>query len=287
MKTMMKKAVLMMAILCIIGIPALATTVDKLVFVNVPSGAGNEDLAKFQPILDYVADTIGVEIEYMTVTDYAAVIQAMQFGYADMARLGPFQYVQAKILFGAIPIARDIKSNTSEPFYYTLILASSDSKWAQGTVTADDLRGHSIAYVSPTSTSGSLVPKTLLFDLGATDDTFSEIYFAGSHAAAISALANGMVDIACTNEFRYLKAIEAEVITEDDVTIMFKSDPIPTDPVVIRTGLGEEMVARLMTAWLTVPAEACEAFKLDGFAPVLDEDYAPIREIADALDLNP
>ena len=274
-------------IACVCIVVGVAKAADKLVFVNVPSGAGDEDLVKFQPILDYVAATVGIEIEYMTVTDYAAVIQAMQFGYADMARLGPFQYVQARILLGAIPIARDIKSNTGEPFYYTLILASSDSAWAQGTVTAEDLQGHSIAYVSPTSTSGSLVPKTLLFDLGATDDTFSEIYFAGSHAAAISALVNGMVDIACTNEFRYLKAIEAGVIAEDDVTIMFKSNPIPTDPVVIRPGLGEEMVARLMMAWLTVPAEACEAFKLYGFAPVLDEDYAPIRAIATALDLNP
>jgi len=244
-------------------------------------------MEKFQPILDYVAETAGISIKYMVVTDAASSIQALQFGHADMARLGPFQYVQARELMGAYPIARDIKSNTGEPFYYSLILAKAGYGFEDVDVTAENLRGLDIAFVSPTSTSGYMVPETMLTELGMTDADYGEIYFAGTHGTSILALANGVVDLACTNEFRYLMAIDEGVIAPEDVTIIMRSDPIPTDPILLRPGLDGELVARLMAAWLTVSPEACEAFKLDGFAPAIDEDYDPIRAIADVLDLNP
>lgn len=266
----------MLVLLCVPG-----QAVEELIFVNVPSGTTEEDIVKFQPILDHVADVAGVEIKYIVATDYSAVIQAMMFGHADMARVGPFEYVQARELFGAIPIACDVKSNTGTPFYYSFILARADLGLED--FAPEDLKGLNIAYVDPTSTSGYLVPKTMLVEIGLQDTDFNEIYFAGSHASAIIAFAQGMVDIACTNEFRYLKAIASGVITEDDVTIIMRSDPIPSNPVIIRPGLGEELVARLMVAWLTVPPEAAAPFKLDGFAVTLDERYDPIRDIAAAL----
>ena len=283
------KGIFVVAVLvgCVFLVVEIGKAADKLVFVNVPSSSGSEEMEMFAPILDYVAKTSGIDIEYKIVTDYAACIQALRFGYADMARLGPFQYVQARTLAGVFPIACDIKSNTGEPFYYSLILASTSTGLVAGEVTAEDLKGKTIAFVSPSSTSGYMVPETMLQKLGLVDDDFGEVYFAGSHSTSIAALANGMVDVCCTNEFRYLKAIESGAITEDDAVIIFRSDPIPTDPVVLRPGLGEETVARLVAAWLTVPAGACEVFALDGFALAMDEDYDPIRSIADTLDLNP
>jgi len=286
---MVWKGILVVAVLiaCVLFVVWVGKAADKLVFVNVPGSSGSEEMEMFVPILEHVSEVSGIEIEYKIVTDYAACIQALRFGYADIARLGPFQYVQARELAGVFPVARDIKSNTREPFYYSLILARASLDFVAGEVVARDLMGKTMAFVSPTSTSGYMVPETMLRELGLTDDDFNEVYFAGSHASSIAALANGMVDLACTNEFRYLKAIDAGVITPDDVTIIMKSEPIPTDPVVLRPGLGEETVALLTAAWLTVPATACEPFKLDGFAPAIDRDYDPIRAIADTLDLNP
>lgn len=294
--------VLMMAM----GAVAFAADPDRLVFVNVPSGTLEADLAEFQPILDHIEAVMGIPIEYKVVMDYAAVLQAMMDGWADMARLGPFQVVQAQDLFDGVVLACDIKSNTGEPFYYSLVLADPslgigipgeyypafrwltrqidtaprDLVWdiTGNAIDAGAFIGHTIAFVEPTSASGYMAPMATLGNHAA---DFDEVLFAGSHAASIIALANGTVDVACTNEFRLLKGLETGDITPDQYTIVLWSDPIPGNGIVIRPGWSDEFVARLRDAWLTVPAEVAGIFKLDGFAPAVASDYDPMRALSE------
>jgi len=260
---------------------------EELVFVNVPSGSAEDDVLAFQPILDHLSTQLEIPIEYVVATDYAAVLQAMLYGHADMARVGGFTYIQGEVLFGAIPIACDIKTNTHMPYDYAYVLARPGLGLEPETVSPEDLAGLRIAYVDPTSTSGCLVPKITLINFGVTDEDFSEIYFAGSHDAAILALANGTVDLACCNDFRLEKNLAAGNIAEGQYVILLRSDPIPTNPIIVRPGLGEGFIAALTGAWLTVPPEACAPFKLDGFAPITPTTYDLIRALVETFDLEP
>ena len=282
-----KRLGLLLAVL-LVGFAVFAVaTPTELVFVNVPSGSAEDDVLRFQPILDHLSESLGVPIRYVVATDYASVLQAMLYGHADMARVGGFTYVQGEALFGAFPVARDIKANTGQPYDYSYVLARPELGLDPETLTPEDLAGLTIAFVSPTSTSGCLVPKWTLMEFGVDEGAFAEVFYAGSHDAAILALANGTVDLACCNDFRLEKNLTAGNITQDQYVIALQSLPVPTNPIIVRPGLGEEFIAALTGAWLTVPAEVCAPFKLNGFTAVTPTSYDVIRALAEAFDLAP
>jgi len=260
---------------------------SELTFVNVPSGSSSDDVEAFRPILAWVSDQLGIPVKYVVATDYAAVLQAMRFGFADLARVGAFNVVQAEALFGASALVVDVKANTHQPFDYALILARTDLGIQSGSATADQLRGLRLAYVDPTSTTGGLVPRMMLQRLGLKDEDFSTVYYAGSHDAAIIALAQGTVDLACCNDFRLGKNLAAGNIADGQFVVALQSDPIPTNAVIVRPGFAPEFLARLTAAWLSVPKEACAPFALDGFASAAPDPFGVIRQIVDELDYAP
>lgn len=292
----MKRALSVVILVCILiavcavlasGEDEAASDPTQLVFVNVPSGSAGDDVAMFQPILDSLAATLGIPIQYIVATDYSAVLQAMRFGHADMARVGAFNFIQAEALFGAAALVVDVKSNTHQAFDYALILARPDLGIQSESATADQLRGLRLAYVDVTSTTGGLVPRMMLKRLGLEDKDFAEVYYAASHDAAILALAHGTVDLACCNDFRLEKNLASGNIAEGQYVIALRSDPVPTNAVIIRPGFSPEFIARLQAAWLAVPLEACTAFGLDGFAVVTADAFSVIRSIVNELDYAP
>lgn len=277
----LKSVILGVLVAALMGCTALGMTIR---FVNIPSGTMDSDIVEFQPILDFVEGYVqdagfDVEIEAIVVMDYSAAIQAMLHGHAEMCRFGPAQYVllQRESGGGVVPLARDVKGKTGLPFYNTMIIARADSE-IPGICSClvNDL---TIAFVDETSTSGYLVPQVTLGKLGLSQDDFAEIYFAGSHEASIIAVWEGHVDIACTNEYRYGLAIDSGTIVESEMSVLAVSDPIPTNPIVVSDSLDPDLIAALQDAWLAVPNEVAAGFGLAGFAPVIDADYNPIRDL--------
>lgn len=69
--------------------------------------AGGRKLTrKFQPLGRYLEEKIGMKIQFVPVTDYAAVVKALATRKLDMAWLGGFTFVQARLRTGAIPLVQ-------------------------------------------------------------------------------------------------------------------------------------------------------------------------------------
>ena len=254
---------------------------ESLTLVVIPSEESKATKECFTPFVDYLSQELGMEIHLLLVADYTAVIEAMKYGYADIARFGPFSYVLATQEADVEAIAAGVKANTGQATYHALIITKSDS----GIASIEDLDGATFAYVDISSTSGYLLPATQ-FKLR--DVEPSEVLFAGSHPAVIEAVRNGSVDAGAIADNRWYTALAEGVIEEGELDIIWESDPVPNIPITVLKSMDSELKAKLLQALLAVPPEIIEAQGVNeiGYAKIFDSDYDVIREVQEYLGLT-
>ena len=76
---------------------ALAQPAGVLRVSAIPDEAPTELQRKFKPLGDYLKKETGLDVQFIPVTDYAAVVEGLATNKLDLAWLGGFTYVQAKI----------------------------------------------------------------------------------------------------------------------------------------------------------------------------------------------
>lgn len=247
-----------------------------LIYVELPAEDAASTREDWQPLMDYLSDQLGRTVELKTVTDYAAVVEALKYGHADIARFGPSGYVLAEKEVDIISIASVANDDGSLMSYRSYIVAR------PGLTT---LEGATLAYVDIGSTSGYLVPATYIKKQGI---QLGETVFAGSHPAVIEAVKNGSVDAGATCDTRWLSAIEQDVIEADELVILWQSDPMPRGAIVVRAELPESLRTAIQDAFLSAPPEIVKQCNLqnDRFGPAPPDVYEPFREIQKYIGLT-
>ena len=284
----MKKWVigLLVALLLLAGTMGLAKDPEVLRWVLIPAEEAALELELFGPIGEYLEEVLGIPVEITICSDYTAVVQAMKFGHAEMARFGPFNYVLATTQTEVEALVRGVKKSTGKDAYYSLIITHRRSDIES----LEDLKGGTFAFVDPASTSGGLVPSTELIKAGFDLETdLAETFYAGSHGAAILAVKGRKVDAGAVADNRLLDAIESGAIKEWEIVVIHRSPPICNSPIAVASELSEELKAKISKAFINMPKDLALNYgtKCLGFVEAKDEDYDPIREIAEALGLHP
>ena len=74
----------------------------------IPDESPTELQRKFKPLGDYLKKETGLDVQFTPVTDYAAVVEGLASRKIDLAWLGGFTFVQAKLRTGggAVQIGR-------------------------------------------------------------------------------------------------------------------------------------------------------------------------------------
>src|SRR5262249_57461806 len=96
--------------------------------------------------------------------------------------------------------------------------------------TVSDLKGHTIAFSDPGSTSGNLFPRYALLKAGLNPDSDVKIQFAGSHTASLLALVNGKVDAGEVNSQQQATAEAANQFDTPKFRPIWRSPPLPNHP---------------------------------------------------------
>src|SRR5574342_7313 len=136
---------------------------------------------------------VGVPIRVTVASDYAAVIEALRNRTADLAFVHPAGYVLANREAKAKIVVQNLWHGKRT--FTSRIFVRKDS----GLKTLEDLRGKTIAFVDPASSSGYIYPMVMLIKRGLVKkgdpkSFFREVLFAGAHDAGMRALLNGHVD---------------------------------------------------------------------------------------------
>jgi len=257
---------------------------DKLTIGLIPSEDSQAMIESSKQVLDDLQAKIGMPVVPFVATDYNGIIEALRSGKLDVAYLGPFSYVLATSVAEVEAFSVAVTKKTGQSAYKSVILARKDS----GIHSLADLKGHTFAFVDPSSASGHLFPKAGLEQAGFAPDTlFKRVIFSGSHDASILAVENKKVDAAAVADRIFASAVAKGVVKQDDFEIVWSSKPIPESPMVWRKALDPELKKKVADALASIKDVPWgDQGVLNGFQPTTDASYDVVRDTAKVLDLD-
>jgi phosphonate transport system substrate-binding protein len=269
---------LLSAIICLIVQPGYADSSQEAIKVTIiphRSNLGNEEV--YSRLFAEMEKETGLKFVWVGSKSYDDVILKIKSGVAQIGYVGPFAYVAAQDSFGVKLICRSLNDDGLE-FYNSMIITRKDS----GIRRIEDLKGKTIAFTDPKSTSGYLFPLAQLLKEGIALTDFSDVKFLKKHANSLLAVQKGHVDAGATS-YTALKKVDVDM---DDLRIIWKSEPIYRGPWIASTGLSEEVFSRIQAAMLKIGEPGrpesemvFEELTTKGFIEAKDSDYDNVREV--------
>jgi phosphonate transport system substrate-binding protein len=214
-------------------------------------GGENETdrLGRFGAYRQLLEDTFKVPVRLFPASDYAGVLQAFSAAQIEMASLGSSGYAGAWLdTNGGIEPLVVPEENDGSIAYVSVMVTRTDS----GIANLEQMRGKTLAWADPNSTSGYLIPRFALRRAGINPESgpyFARTGFAGGHEQAVVAVlqrqydaavtwASGQGDVAQGYSRGNLRAmVEKGMLNMGDLRILWTSDPIPNGPLAARTAL--------------------------------------------------
>ena len=231
------------------GLPGHAQTATTLRVSAIPDEAPTELQRKFKPLGEYLKKETGLDVQFTPVTDYAAVVEGLATNKIDLAWLGGFTYVQAKLRTngGALPIVQ----RAEDEKFTSKFIVPADSK----AKTLTDLRGTTFAFGAPSSTSGHLMPRHFLLLAGIDPEKdFKTVAFSGAHDATVAFVASGRAEAGVLNASVMEKLIESGNPNAGKVRVLATTAPYYDYNWTVRPGLDAATTKKLTGAFLKLDA---------------------------------
>ena len=251
----------------------------------IPDEAPTELQRKFAPLGAYLEKETDMKVSFVPVSDYAAVVESLATGKLDLAWLGGFTYVQAKVRTKdtAIPIVQRAEDAV---FTSKFITADPDIK------SLADLKGKTFAFGAPSSTSGSLMPRYYLLQAGLNPEKdFRNVAYSGAHDATVAFVGAGKAQAGVLNTSVWDKLVETGKVDTTKVRV-FATTPTYYDyNWTVRGDLDPALVKKLTDAFLKLDpnnpeqAQIMQLQRASKYIPTSKQNYAGIEEAAQAAGL--
>jgi phosphonate transport system substrate-binding protein len=286
-----RKLLIAAAVLTITGGAAQAQSwkaqYPELTFAVVPAENASGVSDRYAPFMVYLSKELGVPVKLRIANDYAAVIEGQRAGNIHIAWYGPASYSTAYMTGVKTEPFVTTRNNDGTVGYYSVIYVKADSPYKD----IHDLKGKTVGYVDPNSTSGYNAPRFYLHKIGIdADGFFGKSIITGSHENGVIALDKGTVDCAADwwnadNDSNLTRMVAKGMAKKEDFRIIFKSGLLPGSPYARLSTLPEDLKAAIAKAFMDAPAKDKAAFDRlsDGkdkeFVPVTHKDYAETVEM--------
>jgi phosphonate transport system substrate-binding protein len=284
----------LLALASIVAMPAQAQDwKQKFKFISFSSVSAENQAAtqaRYKDVARVFQERTGVEMRIFTATDYAGTVQALTSGQIQMAQLGASGYASAWIdSNGAVEPLVTNKELDGALGYHSILIVKSDSPYKK----LEDLKGKTLAWADPNSTSGYLIPLVSLRGAGIEPEKFfGRTLFSGGHEQSVLGVINGQLDSAFTwsskghNAGQIRAMVDRGVLKMDQFRVVWESPLIPNPLVVVRKDMPEDMKRELRAFWTELHkidpkvAEAAARGKTAGFVPATHEMYKPVLDAA-------
>ena len=245
----------------------------------LPSEAKDRLIAKFEPLVDYLEDTTGLEFQLLISDDYADLLEQFEAGNVDLAWFGGLTYVQAAQNSHTIPIAlRDIDLQ-----FTSCYLAKADDTRVRIT----EFAGESFSFGPELSTSGHLMPNYFMMEEGLDPEKFfGSIRHSAGHDQTAQWVSNGTVTLGVANCNIVRSLFESGELDGSDVRIVETTPPYPDYVWAARTSMSESTRQTLLDAFLgldaTIPEhrQILRAQGANAYLPAGSTDFELVRTAA-------
>lgn len=232
----------------------------------------------WEPVYKAIVEKAGATLELQVANDWAGIATALANEQIDVAQMGPWGYVLAKINGGARIINTMLVNG--KPTYKAIIVGRPGLAIAKF---PEDAKGLSMQMLDVGSTSGWLVPTHVLKSKGIDPKTFFGKYAEGASAAAAQmATVNGQVDLATGWDTHRNIMIRNGTIKADSNIVVWESDPLPNEVVAVRKGLPEDMASKLQAAFSSITNEEIAKqlpYPYTGYIPGTDAPYKVLEQM--------
>ncbi len=223
---------------------------EKLVIAYAPNESTEESADARAGLAADLEAALGVEVEEIQASDYNAIVEALRTGKADAAYIGALAIAYASERAEAIPVAMKAPDRDKSQAVYRSLLITSSSNEDINTIA--DIKGKTIAFVDPESTSGNLFPSYEIIkafpeenltsdDLHTNGKFFEAASYSGKHQAGLQAVIRGDVDVVPISDQIMKAEFENGNANEADVKVIHESEPIPAEAFVVSKNMSEEM----------------------------------------------
>jgi phosphonate transport system substrate-binding protein len=247
----------------------------------IPDESPTELARKFAPLGQYLEAKLGMKVEWLPVTDYAAAVETLVNHKVDLAWFGGFTFVQASERSGGkvIPL---VQREEDEKFR-SVFITSTDS----GIKTLADLKGHTLSFGSASSTSGHLMPRSYLLAAKVDPDTdLKRVAFSGAHDATIAAVASGKVDAGALNISVWDKFVADKKVDTAKVNVFYTTPPYFDYNWSVSADMPAELRNKIAQAFLALDPATPQGKEILGlqratrFVPTQASNYSGIRAAA-------
>lgn len=246
----------------------------------IPDESPTELARKAAPLVKYLEKALGQPVVFTPVTDYAAAVEALANKQVDLAWYGGFTYVQANIRSGgkAVPLVQRAEDAAFRSVFITT------QPTIQGLA---DLKGKSVSFGSPSSTSGHLMPRSFLLQARIDPERdFKRVAFSGAHDATIAAVAAGKVDAGALNISVWEKFVADGKVDSTKVRVFYTTPSYFDYNWTVHADMPATQREKLAQAFLQLDASTPEGKEILGlqratrFIPTKAENYQGIEQAA-------
>ncbi|HLS42305.1 MAG TPA: phosphonate ABC transporter substrate-binding protein [Paenalcaligenes sp.] len=238
----------------------------------------------WDPFLADMAEQTGYEVNAFFASDYAGIIQGMRFDKVDIAWFGNKSAMEAVDRANGEVIYQTVDSDGNGG-YWSLLIAHKDSPINSLEDVLNNAKDLTFGNGDPNSTSGFLVPGYYVFAQNNVDpNKIFKRTLNGSHEVNALSVANKQLDVATNNT----ESVERLHVTNPEkakeIKEIWRSPLIPSDPIVWRTTLDQEMKTAIDTFFTNYGDKPEELKVLNGlqwgkFKKSDNDQLLPIRQL--------
>jgi len=264
---------------------ALATdieTPEELLIGLIPEINVFVQVERYEPLGDYISKHSGVRIKFTILSSYGNIIDRFRAMRMDGAFFGSFTGAMAIEKLGVTPLVRPVNLD-GESSFHGVIIVRKDANIS----TVKDMKGKRIAFVDRATTAGYIFPLAYFRKHGLKDidDYFSELYFAGSHDAAIYDVFNGMADIGTAKSSVFQGIREKSPMVANSLKVIATSRKVPSNSLCLREGISAGLLKKIKNILLKMDQTAegrivLEKFGARRFVETTVESYDSVMKIA-------
>jgi phosphonate transport system substrate-binding protein len=295
----MKKVLLIgfvFAILLVACAPASAEQeLEPFVISAIPDQDPELLQRRFGLLAGYLNEELGVPVEYIPVTDYAASVTAFRVGDLDMVWFGGLTGTQARL---QVDDAQAILQREFDDQFHAIFIANADS----GLEPIDDiaglsqLEGRSFTFGSESSTSGRLMPQYYLGQAGVELGEFKgEAGFSGSHNTTIELVEAGSYEAGVLNEQVWLSSVADGEVDLERVQVIWRTPAFYDYHWVIRPDVieryGEDFIDQVTLAFTQLDInnpdhkQILDLFNAQAFIVTENGNYLQIESVGQDIGL--